>query len=116
MEQLQATAIYPNVTTENLAQFKELVAQTLELAKGEPATLQYDWFCSEDQTRWLLRETYESSDAVLVHLGGVASSPNWQLPASRSAWMTSDAVRRHSDTSLRCRCMNSRSTRASSST
>ena len=71
MEQLQITATFPTIASENLAQFKQLAAQALEITKGESATLQYDWYFNQDETSCVVRETYESSDAVLTHLGDV---------------------------------------------
>jgi len=40
-------------------------------ARGEPGTLQFDWFFSDYGTQCVVRETFESSDAVLAHLGHV---------------------------------------------
>ncbi len=71
MEQIQLTATLPSIAPDNLAQFKELAARALELTKGEAATLQYDWFFSEDDTTCVVRETYANSDAILAHMANL---------------------------------------------
>ena len=71
MERLQATATFPNIAAEDLAQFKQLAAKALEITNSESGTAQYDWFFNHDETSCVLRETYESSDAVLTHLANV---------------------------------------------
>lgn len=71
MEQLQVTATFPSIHADNLASFKKMANEALEIAKTEPGTLQYDWFFNDDETRCVLRETYADSDAVMAHLGNV---------------------------------------------
>ena len=71
MEQLQVTATFPNIANENLAQFKQLAAQALVMTRGEPGNSQYDWYFNHDETSCVVRETYESSAAVLAHMGNV---------------------------------------------
>ena len=71
MEQIQATATFPAIAADNLGEFKQLAGEALDAARGEPGTLQYDWFFSDDGTRCVVRETYRSSDDVLAHLGNV---------------------------------------------
>lgn len=71
MEHIQLTATLPNIAPSDLAKFKELAAQALELTQGEATTLQYDWFFSDDETKCVVRETYENSDAVLAHMGNL---------------------------------------------
>ena len=48
-------------------------AEALATTRGEPGTLQHDWFLSDDGTRCVVRETYANSDAFLAHL--TASEP-----------------------------------------
>ena len=74
METLQASAKYPAIAPGDLSEFKQLAAELLEVARGELGTLQYDWFFSDDGTQCVVRETYASSDAVLVHIGNVGPS------------------------------------------
>jgi quinol monooxygenase YgiN len=71
VEHIQLTATLPNIAPGDLAEFKALAARALELTKGEATTLQYDWFFSEDETRCVVRERYESSDAILSHMGNL---------------------------------------------
>lgn len=71
MDRIQLTATYPNVTPENRAEFRRVAAQSLEIAKGEPGVLQFDWFFNDDETRCVMRETYESSEAVLEHVASI---------------------------------------------
>src|SRR5580765_6562062 len=71
VEQLQVTGTFPNISPADLAEFKQLAAKALELAKGEATTLQYDWFFSDDETKCVVRETYASSDAVLAHMANL---------------------------------------------
>ncbi len=67
MKQVQVTAIFPNIAPARLADFKECVAQGVEVTKDEPGTLQYDWFFNSDETRGVVRQTFASSEAVLAH-------------------------------------------------
>lgn len=69
MESIQITATFPKIAPGDLEEFKEVGARALELAKGEAATLQYDWFFNSDETTCVVRETYATSDAVLAHMG-----------------------------------------------
>jgi quinol monooxygenase YgiN len=71
MEQIQITATLPKIAPGDLAEFKRLAAELLELSKSEAGALQYDWFFSADETRCVVRETYANSDAVLAHLANV---------------------------------------------
>ena len=74
MEAIQASAKFPAIAPGNVSEFKQLATELLEVARGEPGTLEYDWFFSDDGTQCVVRETYASSDAVLVHLGNVGPS------------------------------------------
>ena len=71
MEQIQTTVTFPKIAPGDLAEFKRLAAQALELVKGEAAVLQYDWCFSGDETKCVVRETYENSDAVLAHMANL---------------------------------------------
>jgi quinol monooxygenase YgiN len=73
MDQLQVTAIFANIASENLQRFKELVGQILDITKEESGILQFDFFFDADETTCVVREKYESSDAVLAHLGNTAA-------------------------------------------
>lgn len=55
-----------------LEEFKQHAAKCLSTAKGkDPGTLQYDWFISSDKTECEIREMYESSEALLVHVSNL---------------------------------------------
>lgn len=68
VEQIQITATFPKIASGDLAEFKRLAAQALEVTKGDAAALQYDWFFNADETECVVRETYENSDAILAHM------------------------------------------------
>jgi quinol monooxygenase YgiN len=70
MEQLQVSATFPNISPDAADQFKLLAAEALAAVRGEPGTLQHDWFFSDDGGQCVVRETYASSDAFLAHLAG----------------------------------------------
>ena len=71
MEQLQVNATFPSISADAADQFTQLAAEAMATIRGEPGTLQHDWFLSDDGTRCVVRETYASSDAFLAHLAGV---------------------------------------------
>jgi quinol monooxygenase YgiN len=71
MEQIQITATLPNIAPGDLAEVKEVAARALELTKREAATLQYDWFFNDDETKCVVRETYANSDAILAHMANM---------------------------------------------
>ena len=71
MDKIQATATFPNIAPTNRAAFKDLVKKAIDIATAEPETLQYDWFSNVDETRWIVREAYANSDAVLAHMGNL---------------------------------------------
>jgi quinol monooxygenase YgiN len=70
MEQLQVSATFPSISPADAHQFNQLVGEALVTIRGEPGTLQHDWFFSGDGARCSVRETYASSDAFLAHLAG----------------------------------------------
>ena len=71
MERIQLTATLPNIAPENLAEFKQLAAKAMEMTREEAATLQYDWFFNDDETKCVVRETYANSDAILTHIANM---------------------------------------------
>jgi hypothetical protein len=70
MEQLQVSATFPSISPDAADQFKQLAAEALATVRGEPGTLQHDWFFSDNGAQCVVRETYASSDALLAHLAG----------------------------------------------
>jgi quinol monooxygenase YgiN len=71
MDRIQVSAKFPNVSNTNLAAFKEQAARAMEVAKGEPGVLQYDWYFDDTQTVCLVRETYQDSEALLAHIANM---------------------------------------------
>ena len=71
MDRIQVTVTFPKISKDNLDKFKVLAGEALKIAADEPGVLQYDWFFNADETRCLVRETFENSDAILIHLGNV---------------------------------------------
>jgi quinol monooxygenase YgiN len=65
---VQVTARFTHVSRSNLAEFKQVAAHALEIAKGEPGVLQYDWFFDDTHTVCLVQETYQDSEALLAHI------------------------------------------------
>jgi quinol monooxygenase YgiN len=68
MNRIQVNATFANVSSSNLAEFKKVAADALEIVKGEPGVLQYDWFFDDTQTVCVVRETYQDSEALLAHI------------------------------------------------
>jgi quinol monooxygenase YgiN len=68
MSRIQFIVRCPRIPADNLAEFKRAAAQAVEIARGEPGTLQYAWFFSDDETACVALETYEDSAAVLAHV------------------------------------------------
>jgi quinol monooxygenase YgiN len=67
MTRIQVNATFPHVSSSNLAEFKKVAADALEIVKCEPGVLQYDWFFDDTQTVCVVRETYQDSEALLAH-------------------------------------------------
>ena len=56
-------------------EFKEkAAAYTAAVKDGEQGTLEYQWWLSEDGTRSLLKEAFDSSESLLKHLENVGPS------------------------------------------
>ena len=71
MNHLQVTARL-KVHDGKLNEFKELAIQCFTAVKEKDTeTLQYDWFFSEDQTEFVVRERYTDSNAVFAHLANL---------------------------------------------
>src|SRR6478609_11066403 len=70
MEPLQVNATFPSISADAADQFTKLAAEAMATIRGEPGTLQHDWYVSDDGARCVVRETYASSDAFLAHLAG----------------------------------------------
>jgi quinol monooxygenase YgiN len=68
MNRIQVNARFAHISSTDLSEFKRVAAQALEVAKGEPGVLQYDWYLDDTQTVCVVRETYQDSDALLAHI------------------------------------------------
>lgn len=63
-----------SIKARNARQFKRLISQMSRLVKaGEPETLEYKFYLSEDCMRCAVHETYADSKAALYHNNGAAS-------------------------------------------
>ena len=71
MDQIQLTVTFPKIAPDDLDEFKRLAGEALKIAADEPGLLQYDWFFNTDETACVVRERFENSDAILIHLGNV---------------------------------------------
>lgn len=71
MSSIRMIAKFPDIAPENLDRFKELARTIVEATKSEEGTRVYGWFISSDGRECLVYEDYESSDAVLAHMGNV---------------------------------------------
>jgi len=68
MSKLQ-TSTSLKIRRHKLDEFKRVAAEMLLVtAERDTGTLQYDWFLNSDQTICVIREAYESSEALLAHL------------------------------------------------
>ena len=54
----------------DLDTFRKAVADAVEVSRGEPGTLLYDWYIDEEAGHARLYEAYESADAIQVHAEG----------------------------------------------
>ena len=72
MDQLQISAKFPSIPSENVESFKKLAGECVEVVREkDPGTLQYDWFLSADGSQCIVRETYASSDDMMAHMGNL---------------------------------------------
>ncbi len=68
MSKLQ-TSISMRIRNDRLDEFKQVAAKMLSVTtQRDTGTLQYDWFLNSDQTMCVIREAYESSEALLAHI------------------------------------------------
>jgi quinol monooxygenase YgiN len=63
--------IRPGMADGFKVQALECISQSKQKDSG---TLQYDWFLSSDNTECEIRETYENSEALLVHVTNLRES------------------------------------------
>lgn len=53
---------------------EKAAAYTEAVQANEPGTLEYQWWLSEDGSRCLLKEAFDSSESLLTHLVNVGPS------------------------------------------
>lgn len=71
MSQIQVDATV-KIHSGKLEEFKQAAAQCLALVKEKDTdTLQYDWFLNADQNECIVRETFQSSEALLAHIANL---------------------------------------------
>ena len=104
MDKIQVTATFPNIAPADRATFKELVNKAIDIAKTEPATLQYDWFSNADETRYVVREAYANSDAVLAHMGNLGELLGQLAELGGASKSRPSARYRHSSSKRPRRC------------
>lgn len=66
-------ATFPSIANDKLEAFKSLAQEAVVSVRGESGALQYDWFLSDDQTKCVVLEKYETSAAALAHLANAGS-------------------------------------------
>ncbi|QLJ06490.1 antibiotic biosynthesis monooxygenase [Streptomyces sp. NEAU-sy36] len=71
MGEITVSATFPNILKENLEAFKKHADEAIAVVRGEPGTLQYDWYLSEDRTRCVVKERYGDCEGLLAHLVNV---------------------------------------------
>lgn len=71
MGEILVSATFPNLSKDNLEEFKRRAEEAVAVARDEPGTLQFDCFLSADQTKCVVRERYASSEAMLAHLSNI---------------------------------------------
>lgn len=55
-----------------LEEFQSIIATAIQKVRAnEPRTLQYNWYHSDDHSRYIVLERYQDSDALLEHLADV---------------------------------------------
>ncbi|MCL7926475.1 MAG: antibiotic biosynthesis monooxygenase [marine benthic group bacterium] len=58
-----------------LEDFKKVAAACLQTVRTKDTrTLQYEWFLNEDETKCIMLERYDSSDALLEHLANLGET------------------------------------------
>ena len=71
MKKIKANARF-KIQKGKLEEFKEMVNQIIEIVReNEQGTLAYNFFINEEKMECVAVETYENSDAALIHAGNV---------------------------------------------
>lgn len=65
------------IKPENLAAFKRLVGQLVDLVtRNEPGALSYEWFFNDDESVCTIIEVYKDVQAVNAHMANVGPTLN----------------------------------------
>lgn len=65
------------IKPENLAAFKRLVEQIVDLVtRNEPGALSYEWFFNDDESVCTILEVYKDVQAVNTHMANVGATLN----------------------------------------
>ena len=65
------------IKPENLAPFKQLVGQLVDLVtRNEPDALSYEWFFNDDESVCTILEVYKDVQAVNAHMANVGPTLN----------------------------------------
>ncbi len=65
------------IKPENLAAFKRLVGQLVDLVtRNEPGALSYEWFFNDDESVCTILEVYKDVQAVNAHMADVGPTLN----------------------------------------
>ena len=65
------------IKPENLALFKQLVGQLVDLVtRNEPDALSYEWFFNDDESVCTILEVYKDVQAVNAHMANVGPTLN----------------------------------------
>ncbi len=68
MNNMSAVAIFPNIASENLDEFKALISRMLLIIKEQESILRYEIFFNSDSTRCVILEEYSDPAGVIEHV------------------------------------------------
>lgn len=68
MENLKAFAVFPNIPSENLEEFKDAAQEILKRVAGQDSVICYEMFFTLDNTSCVVIEEYKSPDGVIEHV------------------------------------------------
>lgn len=58
------------VKPDQLDPFKQLMEEMVAGTSGEPGTLNYEWYISDDESTIHIFEKYDSSESMITHVNG----------------------------------------------
>jgi quinol monooxygenase YgiN len=74
MDNIHVTAKFVHVSSANLAEFKQVAGEALEIAQREPGVLQYDWFFDDQETACVVLERYQDAEALRAHISKIGET------------------------------------------